>query len=101
RRASDADRQTAARRAGPRLGTHQRQGVPVQSLRTLAITLCAARRVWSNQTRRAASVLMTSWKVLDVRIWQELCEPTTHRLLFSDSASLSFCRLGPTAHRLH
>ena len=27
------------------------------------------------------------------------CEPTAHRFVFSDSASLRFCRLGPTAHR--
>ena len=26
------------------------------------------------------------------------CEPTAHRFVFSDSASLRFCRLGPTAH---
>src|SRR3954467_10771738 len=27
------------------------------------------------------------------------CEPTTHRSDFTDSASFSFCRLGPTTHR--
>ena len=27
------------------------------------------------------------------------CEPTTHRSCFTDSASFSFCRLGPPAHR--
>src|SRR5512144_3376335 len=28
------------------------------------------------------------------------CGPTTHRAAFSDSASRSLCRLGPTAHRV-
>lgn len=32
-------------------------------------------------------------------VFWEGCGPTTHRGAFSDSASRSFCRLGPTAHR--
>jgi formylglycine-generating enzyme required for sulfatase activity/predicted Ser/Thr protein kinase len=32
--------------------------------------------------------------------WQAICEPTTHRYGLTDSASLRFCRSGPTAPRL-